>query len=103
MLVRILQRQGHRTEIAVNGREALEKIRHRELRPNPARYHDAGNGWVSGAGILKADSVLREIPVIVCKPSRKWMPLSRCMKRVRITTPKPIDLTLLRAHVRRFR
>ncbi len=100
MLVRILDRQGHRSELATNGREALEKVRAKNY---DLVLLDIMMPEVDGFQVLremKADPVLREVPVIVLSAIHEMDAIIRCIKMgADDYLPKPIDLTLLRARV----
>jgi adenylate cyclase len=100
MLVRILDRQGHRSEVAHNGREALEKLRAGNF---DLLLLDIMMPEVDGFQVLtemKADPVLREVPVIVLSAIHDMEAIIRCIKMgADDYLPKPIDLTLLRARV----
>lgn len=100
MLVRILSRQGHQSDIAHNGREALEKVRAGNF---DLVLLDIMMPEVDGFQVLtemKADPVLREVPVIVLSAIHEMDAIIRCIKMgADDYLPKPIDLTLLRARV----
>jgi adenylate cyclase len=100
MLVRILTRQGHRSEVAHNGREALDKLRAGNF---DLLLLDIMMPEVDGFQVLtemKADPVLREVPVIVLSAIHDMEAIIRCIKMgADDYLPKPIDLTLLRARV----
>lgn len=100
MLVRILNRQGHSSEVAHDGREALEKLRAGNF---DLLLLDIMMPEVDGFQVLtemKADPVLREVPVIVLSAIHDMEAIIRCIKMgADDYLPKPIDLTLLRARV----
>ncbi len=100
MLVRILQRQGHSSSVAHNGREALEQVRAHNY---DLVLLDIMMPEVDGFQVLtemKADPVLREVPVIVLSAIHEMDAIIRCIKMgADDYLPKPIDLTLLRARV----
>ena len=100
MLVRMLDRQGPLETRATNGREALEKVRAQNY---DLVLLDIMMPEVDGFQVLremKAEPVLREVPVIVLSAIHEMDAIIRCIKMgADDYLPKPIDLTLLRARV----
>jgi len=100
MLVRLLHRQGFETSTANNGREALEMMRRLSY---DLVLLDIMMPEVDGFQVLqtmKADAILREVPVIVLSAIHEMDAIIRCIKMgADDYLPKPIDLTLLRARV----
>ena len=100
MLVRLLNRQGIETSTARDGREALAMIRENSY---DLVLLDIMMPVIDGFEVLqtmKADTGMREIPVIVLSAIHEMDAIIRCIKMgADDYLPKPIDLTLLRARV----
>ena len=100
MLARRLERLGHRVARAENGREALEKIR---AEPFDVVLLDIQMPVMNGYQVLeelKADPVLRALPVIVLSASDESQSVVRCIQMgAEDHLRKPFDPVLLQARI----
>ena len=100
MLARRLERLGHRVARAENGREALEKIR---AEPFDVVLLDIQMPVMNGYQVLeelKADPVLRALPVIVLSASDESQSVIRCIQMgAEDHLRKPFDPVLLQARI----
>jgi sigma-B regulation protein RsbU (phosphoserine phosphatase) len=100
LLARRLRRQGYTVSLAENGRQALEKLRVRRfdlvlldvIMPEMGGYHVLEK--------IKADPVLRHIPVIMISALDDLDMLARCIQRgAEDYLAKPFDAVLLGARI----
>jgi len=100
MLARRLERLGHQTILAKNGREALNKLR---AEPFDLMLLDIQMPEMNGyevLEVLKADATLSQIPVIVLSASDEIERVARCIEMgAEDYLPKPFDAVLLRARI----
>jgi len=100
MLGRRLQRLGHQVVLAVNGREALEKLR---LEPFDLLLLDIQMPEMNGYEVLdrlKSDPFLHAIPVIVLSASSETDRVAHCIELgAEDYLPKPFDPVLLQARI----
>jgi phosphoserine phosphatase RsbU/P len=100
LLARRLRRQGYTVSLAENGRQALEKLRARRfdlvlldvIMPEMGGYHVLEK--------IKADPVLRHIPVIMISALDDLDMLARCIQKgAEDYLAKPFDAVLLGARI----
>jgi sigma-B regulation protein RsbU (phosphoserine phosphatase) len=100
LLARRLRRQGYTVSLAENGRQALEKLRARRfdlvlldvIMPEMGGYHVLER--------IKADPVLRHIPVIMISALDDLDMLARCIQKgAEDYLAKPFDAVLLGARI----
>jgi len=95
-----LQRQGHATAVAENGRRALEMVREQEF---DLMLLDIMMPEMNGHEVLrrlKADARLRDIPVIMISALDETETVVRCIEMgAEDYLPKPFDPVLLRARI----
>ena len=100
MLSRRLVRLGHSVALAVNGRDALEKVR---AEPFDLLLLDIQMPELNGYQVLeqiKADPALRELPVIVLSASSETERVAHCVALgAEDYLPKPFDPVLLQARI----
>ena len=100
MLARRLERLGHKTVLASNGREALQKLR---AEPFDLLLLDIQMPEMNGyevLAVMKDDAVLGLIPVIVLSASDETARVARCVEMgAEDYLPKPFDPVLLRARI----
>lgn len=100
VLARRLERQGHRTSEAANGREALDVL---AVEPPDLILLDVMMPEMDGftaLGKIKADPQLRHIPVIMISALDEIENVVRCIERgAEDFLPKPFNPTLLRARI----
>ncbi|MEN9812676.1 MAG: hypothetical protein RL479_1362, partial [Verrucomicrobiota bacterium] len=100
MLARQLERQGHTTTVAGDGREALERLR---AAPHDLVLLDLMMPVLDGHGTLaemKADPALSHLPVIMISALDELGSVVRCIERgAEDYLPKPFNPTLLRARI----
>jgi len=100
VLARQLQRQGHATAVAENGRRALEMVREQEF---ALMLLDIMMPEMNGHEVLrrlKADARLRDIPVIMISALDETETVVRCIEMgAEDYLPKPFDPVLLRARI----
>jgi|GEM_PF-294987 len=100
LLVRRLEKQGHKVVTAVNGREALQILENRDI---DLVLLDIMMPEVDGYQVLKemkSDTTLRHVPVIVVSASQETESVVRCIEMgADDYLPKPCDAVLLRARV----
>ena len=100
MLARQLERQGHATTVAGDGREALERLR---AAPHDLVLLDLMMPVLDGHGTLaemKADPALSHLPVIMISALDELGSVVRCIERgAEDYLPKPFNPTLLRARI----
>ncbi|MEY2408573.1 MAG: adenylate cyclase [Verrucomicrobiota bacterium] len=100
MLLRRLIRLGHSVELAVNGRDALEKLRRERF---DLLLLDIQMPELNGYQVLeqiKADPALRELPVIVLSASSGTERVAHCVELgAEDYLPKPFDPVLLQARI----
>ena len=100
MLARRLVRLGHSVVLAVNGRDAMEKLR---AEPFDVLLLDIQMPELNGYEVLeaiKADPVLRELPVIVLSASSETERVAHCVELgAEDYLPKPFDPVLLQARI----
>jgi len=100
MLSRRLQRQGHQTELAENGRQALEMLRDK---PFDLVLLDIMMPEMDGYAVLarmKGDASLRNIPIIMISAITEMDSVVKCIEMgAEDYLPKPFNPTLLRARV----
>jgi CheY-like chemotaxis protein len=95
-----LEREGHRTEQATNGREALDLLGHRAV---DVVLLDLVMPEMDGYAVLaaiKADEALRHLPVIVISGVDELDSVVRCIEMGATDyLPKPFNAAVLRARV----
>jgi phosphoserine phosphatase RsbU/P len=100
MLARRLERLGHQTVLAGNGREALKQLR---AEPFDLMLLDIQMPEMNGYEVLEAlaaDARLSQIPVIVLSASDEIARVARCIEMgAEDYLPKPFDPVLLRARI----
>jgi adenylate cyclase len=100
MLCSLLEADGHKTAVAENGRLGLELIK---TKPFDLVLLDVMMPEMNGYQVLehlKADSSLRDIPVIVLSALDEIGSVVRCVELgAEDYLPKPFDPTLLRARI----
>lgn len=100
MLARRLTRLGHRVALAVNGREALEKV---QAEAFDLLLLDIQMPELTGYEVLeriKADPALRDLPVIVLSASSETERVAHCVELgAEDYLPKPFDPVLLQARI----
>jgi class 3 adenylate cyclase len=100
MLGRRLEREGHRVQLAESGREALEVLGARRV---DLVLLDVMMPQVDGYEVLrqlKADEVLRDIPVLMISALDEIESVVRCIELgAEDYLPKPFDPVLLRARI----
>jgi adenylate cyclase len=100
LLERSLVTDGHRVVTAEDGRQALERIREE---PPDVVLLDILMPGIDGFGVLeqiKADSALREIPVIMISGLEDFESVIRCIELgAEDYLPKPFNPVLLRARI----
>src|SRR6185503_2628077 len=100
MLARRLTRLGHEVALASNGRVALEQLR---ARPFDLLLLDIQMPEMNGYEVLeqlKADPVLRALPVIVLSASSETDRVAHCIEMgAEDYLPKPFDPVLLQARI----
>lgn len=100
ILTRLLHRQGHRVESAVNGREALEKIRADSF---DLVFLDIMMPEMNGYQVLqelKSDEQLRTLPVIMISALDQIENVVRCIAMgAEDFLPKPFNPLLLKARL----
>ena len=100
MLSRRLQRQGHQTELAENGRQALEMLRDK---PFDLVLLDIMMPEMDGYAVLarmKGEASLRNIPIIMISAITEMDSVVKCIEMgAEDYLPKPFNPTLLRARV----
>src|SRR6185436_1732213 len=100
MLSRRLTRLGHTVTLAVNGREALDRIRAQSFE---LLLLDIQMPELNGYQVLeqlKADPVLRTLPVLVLSASDDTERIAHCIEMgAEDYLPKPFDPTLLQARI----
>jgi signal transduction histidine kinase len=100
MLSRRLQRQGHQTELAENGRQALEFLRDE---PFDLVLLDVMMPEMDGYAVLarmKEEASLRNIPIIMISALTEMDSVVKCIEMgAEDYLPKPFNPTLLRARV----
>jgi adenylate cyclase len=100
ILVRRLGRDGHRVEVAANGRQALELL---QALPFDLVLLDLIMPELNGLQVLerlKADPRLRHVPVIMISAFREVDGIVRCLEMGAADyLPKPFNSVLLRARV----
>lgn len=100
MLSRRLIRLGHSVALAVNGRDALEKLRAEKF---DLLLLDIQMPELNGYQVLeqiKADPALRELPVIVLSASSETERVAHCVELgAEDYLPKPFDPVLLQARI----
>ncbi len=100
MLSRRLQRLGFQTTVAEDGRSALEKLKGGQF---DLMLLDIQMPELNGYQVLerlKADSALRNIPVIVLSASDEIEKVARCIEMgAEDYLPKPFDPVLLQARI----
>jgi len=100
LLARRLKQQAHRYAMAANGREALERLR---AEPFDLVLLDVMMPEMNGYETLeqiKADSVLRNVPVIMISAVDQIDSVIRCIELgAEDYLPKPFNQTLLRARI----
>ena len=100
MLSRRLQRQGHQTELAENGRQALEMLRDK---PFDLVLLDIMMPEMDGYAVLarmKEEASLRNIPIIMISAITEMDSVVKCIEMgAEDYLPKPFNPTLLRARV----
>ncbi|MGH8768052.1 MAG: response regulator [Burkholderiales bacterium] len=100
MLGRRLEREGHRVQLAAGGREALDLLRRQGF---DLVLLDVMMPEVDGYEVLqqlKADTALREIPVLMISALDEMESVVRCIELgAEDYLPKPFDPVLLRARI----
>src|ERR1019366_5710165 len=100
MLSRRLQRQGHQTELAENGRQALEMLRDK---PFDLVLLDIMMPEMDGYAVLarmKGDASLRNIPIIMISAITEMDSVVKCIEMgAEDYLPKPFNPTLLKARI----
>ena len=100
LLVRLLEREGHRARTAANGREALELIRGT---PADVVLLDVVMPELDGISVLeqlKSDPALEHVPVIMISAVDDLASVVRCIEiGAEDYLPKPYDPVLLRARI----
>ena len=100
MLSRRLQRQGYQTELAENGRQALEMLRDK---PFDLVLLDIMMPEMDGYAVLarmKGEASLRNIPIIMISAITEMDSVVKCIEMgAEDYLPKPFNPTLLRARV----
>jgi adenylate cyclase len=100
MLSRRLTRLGHTVTLAVNGREALDRIRGQSFE---LLLLDIQMPELNGYEVLeqlKADPVLRTLPVLLLSASDDTERIAHCIEMgAEDYLPKPFDPTLLQARI----
>jgi class 3 adenylate cyclase/CheY-like chemotaxis protein len=100
MLARRLTRLGHQVALAVNGRDALEKVRTERF---DLLLLDIQMPELTGYEVLeqmKADPTLRDLPVIVLSASSETERVAHCVELgAEDYLPKPFDPVLLQARI----
>ncbi len=100
MLARRLERLGHQTVVASNGREALERLR---VEPFDLMLLDIQMPELNGYQVLealRADAALSQLPVIVLSASDDNARVASCIEMgAEDYLPKPFDPVLLRARI----
>jgi adenylate cyclase len=100
LLARMLTQQGHQVDVAINGREALEMIR---TQPFDLILLDIMMPEVNGFQVLealKADPVLRHLPVIVISAVGDLDSIARCIKLgAEDHLAKPFNPVILKARI----
>src|SRR5881296_2428763 len=100
MLARRLMRLGHEVALAANGRVALEQL---QTRPFDLLLLDIQMPEMNGYEVLeqlKADPVLRALPVIVLSASSETDRVAHCIELgAEDYLPKPFDPVLLQARI----
>ncbi len=100
ILTRLLLRQGHRVNSAVNGKEALDKIR---VEPFDLVFLDIMMPVMNGFQVLqylKSDEKLRGLPVIMISALDEIDIVARCISMgAEDYLPKPFNTVLLQARI----
>jgi two-component system, cell cycle response regulator len=95
-----LEREGHRTEQATNGREALERLADGSFDVILLDLIMPEMDGFETLGAIKADETLRHLPVIVISGIDELDAVVRCIEMGATDyLPKPFNASLLRARV----
>lgn len=95
-----LQREGHRTEAAEHGRQALEMLRTKSFDIVLLDLLMPEMDGFEVLSILQSDSELRRIPVIVISALDEMESVARCIEMGATDhLPRPFDPVLLRARI----
>jgi adenylate cyclase len=100
LLVRLLEREGHRARTAENGSEALARVREE---PPDVVLLDIVMPELDGISVLerlKSDPALQHLPVIMISAIDEFDSVVRCIEiGAEDYLPKPVDAVLLRARI----